>query len=482
MVACPNEACQRLGVFNRPFVKFCRRCGKPVHQEEFWESHRRDGWDLAPVEIDEPEVVANLWKLVRNQSRKILTCMAMIRGVLAIHHAGQYLALFKPTPDPDEEEVLWDAPETFPVIPGGSEAPPNVPTLLPDERRLMFSSLQGILILDLWSCHGISAKDREPRTRVLRLRERSIVVPPIPLDENKIGLVTRGWSDTQAMPYRWSIWDLSRPEHLDATVSAALDTEDGAVLPFRLGQWCRSEIVAGRVVTFATEEGHWVWKLADARESKLEAIRPTWPGPQPNPNDSLVLVEKDHKRRDDPNRFQRADGYSMQATLVYQQSFSWFYCVNRDIPSEFKSEERFEHYRVDFGKLGSENPQKVTLPPGARPIGAAPYRDNMLRMIFHAGSDLQIVDQDYRVRRHEGGLPGTRISTHLAGPLIVSVGQGARDQRYVQLGSLLHNRRIEAETGDRLRSDPLLWSRWLFTIELDPSDRLVVCRRFVHLG
>lgn len=487
MVVCHNRSCQASGTFNRPFVKFCRRCGEPVKQGRAWEALRRDGWDLVPQGIAEPEIVADLSRLIQTHSPRYLVAQEMIRGMLAIHHAGQSLALTKAVPGDLDEAILWSwAEDPFPESPFGGPSPPNTPTLLPDERRLMFSCPQGVLLLDLWSCHGISAKDNAARVRVLRLSRRSLVVPPIPLDPSRIGLLSRGPGESS--PYRWTIWDIARPESEDASVASELNSEAGALLPIGLGTPCRREVVADRAITLTTPKAQFVWKMADAIEMNVaeDKLVRTWPGPEADPEDTIVL--------DDRGEFQTAAIASTEAMLLHEPTaemkrrgldgqFSWFYCVRSDRAASLESAERYECYQVPLDSLRFNIPQPVQLPSGARPVGAVPDRNDIPRMIFHFGPEIWSVDEANMGRMYQGGLPSTPVSHQSAGPLILSVGEQDHRTRFVQIDSLHHPaRRTEAVLGGRLVSDPLLWHRWLFTIEIDGSDRLLARRRIVQFG
>ncbi len=112
----------------------------------------------------------------------------------------------------------------FPALPDGSDPAPYPPKLLPGERFLTYSCPQGLLVLDLWSCPGLSAKDHGPQYRLIRCQRRSLAAAPIPLDESRIGLLTRdGTSDGH---FRWTVWDLSNKTLTDAELSSRLDSRE----------------------------------------------------------------------------------------------------------------------------------------------------------------------------------------------------------------------------------------------------------------
>ena len=104
----------------------------------------------------------------------------MVAGALAVHQAGHFLALLKVVPRDREPVSLGGGPYPFLALPDGSEPAPYPPMLLPGDRYLMYSCPQGMLVLDLWSCHGLSAKDNDPQYRLIRCQHRSLAAAPIP--------------------------------------------------------------------------------------------------------------------------------------------------------------------------------------------------------------------------------------------------------------------------------------------------------------
>ena len=479
MVACLKNNCPDIRTYNRPFVRFCRRCGENVDQTAFWNEVRQDGWDLKPESFDPPELIADLSSLVESRSsERYLLAIAMVRGALAVHHAGQYLALLSACPGEKGKEFLWEKEgDPFPPSPDRPVPAPHTPRLLPGERYLMYSSPQGVLVLDLWSCHELSAKDNEPEYRIIQLKNRSLIVPPIALDEHRIGLLTRGWSRTTELPYRWAVWDRSLPKEKDAERSAFLETEASEKLPIE-GRHCRCEVIDNRVIAFSTVKQHWVWQLEDAAKSSMTMLR-TWPNHVRKHDDSIVM--------DDQNEFQTATNHITHSFLVQYpgsashlqraERFSWFYRVRRhDGPIR----EEIERYDIEFKSLDPQIPQSIRLTEGAKPIGAALDLNDIPRMYFKVGGDIWYLSDGLSANLAQGGLPRTIVSHQLAGPLILSVGSKDHDARYIQLDSLHHqNVHGVVSIENKLISDPLLWFRWLYTVELNAENRLSVYRRIV---
>jgi hypothetical protein len=488
-VACPTNSCRKVGASNRSFVRFCRRCKLDLLDTSYfdlpgaWERERTDGWDLAPSAIGASEVVADLSSLIeRSEPHSYSIALAMVRGVLAIHHAGQYLALIRADAAPAGDEYLWEEPkDPFPRSPNRfATAPaPHTPTLLSDERHLLFSCSQGVMALDLWGCHGLSAKDNSHRHRIIRLNRRSIVVPPIPIDEHRIGLVSQGWSRPgDPLPkYRWTIWDLSRGREHDDELSALLDSEEAVELPI-LGPKIRCEMVDGRVIALATTKEQWVWKLGHAAASEVDGLRRTSPDNRSGSEASIDLPGDDFQGTNDGigHSFLVSRPGGGRGGRLPVRKFSWYYNVLRgNVPST-------EYYEVDFETLDAERPQALSLASGAEPIGPALDDNDLPKMFFRAGMSTCSHLDGPAVGQSRGGLPSTIHSVRLAGPVAVIVGRNDHGKRYILLTSLRHQSADASVTveGELLSYHPLLWSRWLYTVERDPGGRLFVYRRPVR--
>lgn len=479
MVACLNRDCLELGTFNRPFVRYCRRCGEELPQEAqaaMWEQARQDGWRLAPVagSASAPELVAELSRLVDTTApAQYAVALAMIRGVLAVHLAGHFLALVKAVPTRDAG-VLWDVGDPFPPPPHPVKMIAYAPALLPDERNLLYARTQGLLALDLWSCHGLSAKDNAPRTRSIRCARRSIVAPPIPLGNQRIGLLTRGWRRGEELPLRWAVWDLSAPKREDEALSALLDSEDLPAMGCA-GKNPICEVVDGRVITISTGREQWVWRLRDADRSDVLAMKKTWPRDGDGRPGATVL--------DVGEGSMIGTGLPRQSFLVPRargERFSWFFRVQGDDPT---IPEAIEQYDVEFETLDATLAQTVGLPSGASPIGASPDRNDTLQMYFRAGKDIWFHSDGPAASHFHRGLPQAIVDLVADGPLVVSVGEGGREERSIGIHSLHHRGSqidVPIEGGRRLISTrPLLWSRWLYSVELDADNRLYLFRRTV---
>jgi hypothetical protein len=479
MAACTEQTCHDAGTFNRPFVRYCRRCKEEVDQAPEWEQAQSDGWNLIPQSIGEPQVLADFSGLGPKR-QPASSAIAMIRGVLAVHQAGQYLALVKVKPGARGDALLWVWDERRYPFPDPSDGLYYLyaPMLLPGERYLVYSCAEGVLVLDLWSCQGLSAKDNVPKHRLIRCKHRSLVAAPIAVGNGRIGLVLKDWSSTDALPFRWAVWDLETPDGRDREFESGLDSPQTGQLPLS-GEKCRCEVVGNRVITFSTGRQQWVWRIADAAVSRIDEMKQTWPTPQTK--DQQLLHEQSNSTILDDRTGHLTRLGPIPPDLPFQgrraEKFSWFSSVQRGDPASTVLVERYE---VDFESLGPTFPQSIEQLSGARPIGSAPNQDKTLQMYFRAGTDIWYQSEGSGASHFQGGLPDPIRSLRLFGPLVVSVGENDREQESIQIDSLHHRGgHAVVPIENKLLSDPLLWYHWLFTIELDPENRVQAYRRTV---
>jgi hypothetical protein len=483
VVQCTERGCRHSGTYNRPFVRHCRRCKETdperarlfeINQRAEWERARSDGWDLVPRSVSTPEVIADLSGLADSRSSgRVPIATAMVRGALAVHQPGHFLALLKVVPVADGDPFLWEMDRyPFPASSDGAHPPPYPPVLLPGDRHLMYSCPQGILVLDLWSCQGLSAKDNDPRCRLVRCQRRSLASAPIPLNASQIGLVTR--DRTNEGHFRWSVWDLSKESRSDAEFSARLDSEndtDGVPMPW-MARSCRADLVDDRIIAFSTPREQRVWRKEDAIALDVEKQKKTWLTDAAKLGESLILNQH-------PSDWASV-GPARHAFLFEPgaERFSWFMCIRQDDPA---NPEPIKGYEVDFDtKRPPTRPQPIGLRSGAVPIGSAPNPNGILQMYFRAGTEIWFQNDGLGNNFYQGGLPQVLISLRLYGSLILSVGEKDQGERSIQIDSLRHRgEHADVFIENRLLSEPLLWYHWLFTIERDAEDRLQAYRRIV---
>jgi hypothetical protein len=239
------------------------------------------------------------------------------------------------------------------------------------------------------------------------------------------------------------------------------------------------EVIDDRVIAFSNVKQHWVWRLDDAAESSMTMIR-TWPNQDRKVPDSLVLDDPDKDARDSPQTATNHIGHSFVVHRLRaggrRERFSWFYCVRR----HGTNREEIEGYDVRFETLLPEIPQTIGLRPGARLMGAAPTVNGIPQMYFRVGGDLLYLNDGHTPTPYQGGLPQTISSHQLAGPLVLSVGRKGNGAYFLQLDSLHHQgAHADVTVENDLPSDPLLWHRWVYTVELAQDRRLFVHRRAV---
>jgi hypothetical protein len=175
-------------------------------------------------------------------------------------------------------------------------------------------------------------------------------------------------------------------------------------------------------------------------------------------------------------------GLPLQAFLIQRagvEHFSWFFCVQSD---DATNREAVEAYDVDFDSLEATWAQPIRLPPGASPIGSAPDRDGIVQMYFRAGQEIWCQNNGTTPGPFHHGLPEAIQGLSASGPLVVTIGAEDHEGRAIGIHSLQHRGRqsvVAIEEGHKLVSKPLFWFRWLYTVELDPQNRLFLYRRTV---
>lgn len=477
-LACQSAKCQRAGTLNRPFARFCRRCQEDLVPDPpgrgaavNWERARRAGWGRPLLQASEPEVVADLGARLGYERPTTRVGLGIAQGVLALHEVhprGGALALLRPLAQGAADPVVWEQSES--PTSGGVEVPFD-PLLLPGGRFLLFARPGRVTVLDLWGCPGLSAYEAVP-PRIAELADWPLAAPPVPLGRHAFGLLSRGGSGT----YRWAVWDLSRPDQVGADLAAAPSATTD--LPLE-GSPCQLELVDDRVLTLATYQGHWVWRKADAAAARAQELRRTWPRPGAPPDRTIEL----DPHVDDRRAFRWAFREPRHGFLVHRPGevprFEWVYRVR----SGHEAAEWGERYEVDFTTLEVNLPAPIAgRAADAAPIGSVQqeYRGESFaaEMLFRRGSDLLREDLDRVVHACHQHLPKSLSGLQLFDPLLVVIGRGEDRRRYLQVDSLPHpTSQYHVNDLEEIASDPVIWGRWLFTVEEDGRTGLVVRRR-----
>lgn len=465
LVACPTDACRRAEILNRPSLPYCRHCGLKTRDEaSAWEKVRRDSWDRVPNEVTGPiEIVFNLSKLEGAARPEARVTFAIVPGALAVHQSGVGLALLNPL-QTSEDQSLWSAREPFP---GDGREPPFDPRVLPGGRRVIFSGPRGIAALDLWGCQGLAALG-DAWLASLDLSQHPLAAPPVPLGPDRIGLI-RG---RPGPPFHWGIWDLSRGPDDDGADRKPAEVE----LPIE-GSLCQAELIDGRLLALTTPVGHWVWGIEDALACRTgpDRLRRTWPPPGPGPNaeDRLELdpqVRKPQELLGQSQAFLLRASHGPSGTAA--PSFEWFYRV----VNEANRTRRVECYTVGFATLDSTPSRQVRS--GATPLGPSVAFSGTPEMILLTDNgDLYRVDAADQVTFCQAGPGRDPSGIRLFDPLVLGIIANDPLPRQIRISSLRHPGHHATIANPALRGDPLVWSRWLFTVETIDGDEVKIARR-----
>ncbi|MFO0954673.1 MAG: hypothetical protein U0835_26615 [Isosphaeraceae bacterium] len=458
VLACKALTCEKFETLNRPFARYCRRCGVDLAASgaDAWDEAARSAWAGPLGEAGPPEDLADLSARAGKVADRTRVAMSMAQGVLALHEVRRgpgLLALLRPLAPEGADPWVWSAVDP---VPAGKDEAPFDPALLPDGRHVVFSRPGRVVVLDLWGCTGISAYE-EALPWALDLGEAPLASPPVALGDATFGLLRRA-----AAGSAWEVWrpGTGRGDAPAASVSLAL-----------AGQPCQVALVDGRVLTFATPEGHWVWSKADARAARADRDRlhRTWPQ-EGTPADARVHLD-DHA----------GSAWSFhsprQGFLVPRPGespkFGWYYRV-RDEPS---GDEWVEQYFVDVSPLGASRTRRVRAGK-ATPVGATRGVSSVAEMLFRRGAELTRENNNGAIDPCHVRLPNPLTGLRLFDPLLAVIGLSGDDRRHLEIGSLAHQgQSAHVEFSHGIASDPLVWSRWLFTAEFDGQAALKVRRR-----
>jgi hypothetical protein len=469
----------RCGAVNRPFTLFCRRCRDSVlvHDckgtgDELWEAAARLNVDALPTTSQAAETVCNLSLLAGVQSRKSLLTMQFIDGLLAIHQAGCCVALVHPFSQCDgngdaDRTIAYAKPEEDRFRYRAEQCRPYPPLRLGNHRHILFSHPAAVYAVDVWSLPGW-ASDVEP-TRFHTLVDcggdgsARLACSPVAWGDSKFGLISyTNDASGQARCY-WAAFDVGE----QSTQPPIENLLQRSVAIGVTGWPCRAETVGNSVVVIATPEGHWAWRLDDASAGRVDRMRRTWPTAAAA--GKLVMNRHD----EDDHEF-----HALRHCLFYHSNgdgreprrYTHYYQRSQG------AADVLECYGVDCESLEAERPTLLDSARGVMPLG--PYRESdegPRRMLF--------ADNDYLW--FEDGLRLERLPRQqLAGAVANAAGVAFRDPTLALVqGGNLHVRSLATRDETcpialpEIAAEPLLWSRWVFTIERNPDDSLLLRRR-----
>jgi hypothetical protein len=467
---CENSRC---GYLNRPFGKFCRRCHDDItvsnweggSGEEIWATAARFGTQRLGPTVGEAETVADLAALRDFHDPRAMLAVRFVHGLVAIHQAGGFIGLVHPFRGTAAEGEAAEAPvwASAEIIKCRPDVRPFDPVLGDDLKHLLFSTPAGVHAVHLWSLPGWVYEGEPWFTAVVDASAAGspkLVAPPVILSAERFGLVGR---DEQNR-YRWGTFDLSGGQIFAA---------DSQELPVE-GAPCQVTRVGRELIAFATPLGHWVWRVADALGSNTGAVVRTWP--QEHASGRLLLDMEWHT----PQHFHLARQVLNYSRPEHGQAgrLEWLFAVGTNHAHELYQ------YAVDTQTLQPTRARnlELTSEKGALPIGV--HADSVGSVALVRSQRLlrcvTATIQDWP------GAAAVNVVEEFSGlifhdPLMIILGSRelegrAEERRRVTVRSLHHPSEWVAFPLGSILADPIVWARWLFTIERD-DQRLLLCRR-----
>lgn len=505
---------------NRPFGHFCRRCGKcqylrsqfqtatdrweMVKQYDYdWEFEANDGHNARPWLTANVLVLNDKFQGFRHDASVLIEC-SFIDGLLAIHQGGGTMALVHPFRDLVSENIVeWQVSEEELLLKNNCEQPqvryhgnwfrPFTPLHTSDRRYGIFSTPYAVFAVDLGSLpswQGIVP----PRSAVVaswnETSKLRLAASPIPLTEqeypthqnaqtelkvksNRLGLLLRGEDK-----FYWQVADL------DETFAGKLirdDFDDLCELPIT-GSIVQVLDFAGSALILATPTGHWFWKLEDANNKNVDAIVPL------GTDSKSGLIELDREVVKDRMYFswKRQHLYCQTDEALGDADRLHFHlCYSRDNGSTIAAEMHkvsFDHPELSQRAL----PVCYDKTPVQFPIGSSNSLEGLDELLFIAdqnGTIYKPIDGSDMGSLYAGTLQsGNMKEIHglqFNDPLLILVKSDYHIERAhtIELRSVRHHQTTAIADGLYLKSDPIVWSNFLFTCETDLDDDRVYLRR-----
>jgi hypothetical protein len=398
--------------------------------------------------------------------------LEFVDGLLAVHQGGSYLALLHPfrfarVGSPGEDKLLFEREE---ALSEPFECRPFAPQKMADYRHILFSTPVAVYAVNVWSLRDWTFHQQQERFHVLvdvsDGKSPQLACRPLPLDETRIGVLSH-WPDGR---YLWRVLEL--PKLMGG--KPIRDLADGAVPVDVTGAACHVEIVHNNVIVFGTTEGHWAWFRQDAVACQGDRLRRTWPRDTPG-----TLVANLHEAS--PHEFHALRHYLFHdhpPSGRQPRHFTWYYQrVGHPNP-------RVECYNVDLQTLDAEYPMlldenQATVPLGAYVDGEsldAPRRMlfcSARRLTYDSGAQLNFLPGHGHIEDVEQS-----AGAIFRDPALIVIGRGrVRGERLLTVRSLLYPNQPQLVTLPALQADPLLWSQWLFTVDVGDNHALTLQRR-----
>jgi hypothetical protein len=509
---------------NRPFGHFCRRCGQcqflrsrqqtasgrweMVQQFDYdWEFVRNTGHNALPRKTTDVMVLNEKLQGFRANASVLIEC-SFIDGLLAIHQGGATMALLHPFRNLVSENIIeWQISEEELLLKNNCEFPqvryhgdwfrPFTPLYTSDRRYGVFSTPYAVFAIDLGSLPAWQGIVPSRSAVVASWSERSnlrLAARPIPLTEQEYPLHQNAQTELHVKPNRlglllkddekfyWRVADLDETFKGKIIRGDESDQDDGACeLPIT-GESVQVLDFDGSALILATSKGHWFWKFEDASNKNVDAIVPLSEESNDAPIELDRQVIKDRmyfswKRQ---HLFSRADEFSSD-----REQKHFHLCYSRDNNSTIAA----EMHSVSFDQPESSQrarPVAYNKTPVQYPIGTWNSQEGIKELLFIAdqsGTIYRPIDGSDMGTLYAGALQSGNM-TEIHGlqfndPLLILVKSDYHIERAhtIEMRSMWHYGTIAVANGLYLKSDPLMWSNFLFTCETDKDDDRVFLRR-----
>ena len=464
---CEKASCPAL---NRPYSRYCRFCNDDA-RDKVWFGTAAMQWEEAgrfstpvPTGGRRQTDVDEVCRFIDYLDSPPLVELQFVDGLIAVHQAGVFACLVHPFRD--REAVVWTTKENRLSRYPQAAFPPF---RMPEGRHVVFSSPHRVMAVDVWSLGGWShTADRIERElfRAEEGRPRQLIAAPVALSDRELGLLSRN----SAGQFEWRVVapDAKQPEN--AHPENAHPESAWTKLPLQ-GKTCRATRIADQAVIFATEQGHWLWRLDDALHLRVESLVTLYQA-----DAAMPLIMDDHETRADHYSFPRHFLHFCPAQREGEAAHLSWYFLRAEGPNRVA-----ENYRFFFDDTRAQDPIVLDRTMNATPLGVF-TNDGSSRMLFLAGGRLFCDDHGDQLHKYDRFIrvPNESELTGLSyhEPLLIGIRRRREGEQLLvhALDQAEFKRQIDVS---RLKSDPLAWGPWLWTTEID-ADQLVLRRRNLH--
>jgi hypothetical protein len=432
------------------------------------------------------------FKHLRHPPPEAIVEMRFVEGLLAVHQLGAFRGLLHPfmnagpEPPSGREALIWHERDDGWALAGERPFPPRA---VPGLRHVLFAAPHGVNLVDVWGLKDWSVQPAANSRSLIRCDDSPdvrVAAPPLAFDDQTIGLVLGQRSSSS---YRWYLYDLGRR---DAPISGREAWAQAAELAVQ-GEPCQLLTLPGEVVAFSTPREQWIWPWPDARRGQadsLNRIQQADQGKEVFLLDQEVLHEKDFSRRkqflqsfsgpvraaDERTRAggcgARSDAQQGNASAPELRTYSWYYL------RETADGVNLGQHRVSIrgSQVTAQHVEPDPHDKRSSPLG--PHEEQRAEMLLLRGTQLvreaissgttRPVDPAWSV-----GNVQELIGLVFRSPILMMIRDEGRQLSIHSLAHLRHEVKLQTSP---LYSNPLIWSQWLFTLELE-QDRLVLRRR-----